>query len=312
METISSKESSPEERIARMNDFIIIHHAEQMRGEEPYVFHCKNVANIINDAFTETGELEQDIDLLTNIRLSALGHDLIEDTKITKENIEAEFGEEVAILVDYLTNYEGDNNRTKYVNNMGTAPEEAKLVKIADMTENCLSVAYNAQSLGLEWIQSFFLPIINEMKSNIKIEQFTKYRKTAVLLFKQLEFAYRRLYNSISNIKPSNMTEIPAPEEDEITKKLLEKTGKIHDEFLAEESEAIAKAKQENPDKEPLDLDELQKYYSLASGLLHDEPIINDATIREIEVTYWIKHPEIKTMEELAEVLKRQDAYDVG
>ena len=59
---------------------------------EPYIIHPVEVAIIL-------AELELDIPTLC----AALLHDVVEDTSITQEMLEEEFGEEIGLLVDGVT-----------------------------------------------------------------------------------------------------------------------------------------------------------------------------------------------------------------
>ena len=68
-------------------------HANQTRASgEPYIQHCLAVAQML-------AELRLDTDTLA----AALMHDTLEDTKVTYERLEAEFGEGIAKLVDGVT-----------------------------------------------------------------------------------------------------------------------------------------------------------------------------------------------------------------
>lgn len=68
-------------------------HAGQVRESgEPYITHPLAVAEILTD-------LEQDIETV----VAGLLHDVVEDTDTTLEDIEAEFGPEIALLVDGVT-----------------------------------------------------------------------------------------------------------------------------------------------------------------------------------------------------------------
>src|SRR5690606_19453446 len=68
-------------------------HAGQVRHSgEPYVSHCIEVARILADLQLDTATVT-----------SGLLHDIVEDTDITVEDIEREFGSEIAQIVDGLT-----------------------------------------------------------------------------------------------------------------------------------------------------------------------------------------------------------------
>jgi GTP pyrophosphokinase len=68
-------------------------HANQKRASgEPYIQHCLAVAQMLAD-------LRLDTDTLA----AALMHDTLEDTDVTYEELETEFGEEIARLVDGVT-----------------------------------------------------------------------------------------------------------------------------------------------------------------------------------------------------------------
>jgi guanosine-3',5'-bis(diphosphate) 3'-pyrophosphohydrolase len=68
------------------------HSGQTRRSGEPYVSHCVEVAKIL-------AELQLD----TVTVASGLIHDVVEDTSITVEDVEREFGSEVAAIVDGLT-----------------------------------------------------------------------------------------------------------------------------------------------------------------------------------------------------------------
>jgi len=68
-------------------------HAGQVRHSgEPYVSHCVEVARILAD-----------LQLDTTTVTSGLLHDIVEDTDVTIEDVEREFGPEIAQIVDGLT-----------------------------------------------------------------------------------------------------------------------------------------------------------------------------------------------------------------
>ena len=82
-----------EELLARAYRFSADAHSGQTRNSgEPYVTHCVEVAKILAD-----------LQLDTTTVASGLIHDVVEDTKITVQDVEREFGKEIAAIVDGLT-----------------------------------------------------------------------------------------------------------------------------------------------------------------------------------------------------------------
>jgi guanosine-3',5'-bis(diphosphate) 3'-pyrophosphohydrolase len=86
-----SKESV--NKITKALEFSVKMHAGQFRKSgSPYVVHCIDVANTLVDWKMDNVSI-----------ISALLHDVVEDTKVTLEDINKEFGSEVALLVDGVT-----------------------------------------------------------------------------------------------------------------------------------------------------------------------------------------------------------------
>lgn len=81
------------ELLVRAYRFSEVAHAGQVRHSgEPYVSHCVEVARILAD-----------LQLDTITVASGLLHDIVEDTDITVQDVEREFGPEIAQIVDGLT-----------------------------------------------------------------------------------------------------------------------------------------------------------------------------------------------------------------
>lgn len=76
--------------ILKAYNFAKQNHVDQKRlSGEDYIIHPLNVANILSE-----------INLDDETICAAIMHDLVEDTKVTKEDIEKEFGMEIAEMVD--------------------------------------------------------------------------------------------------------------------------------------------------------------------------------------------------------------------
>jgi len=104
--------------------------ARKGRGNEPYVNHLAEVANLLAEV-TDGADAE----------LVAAGwlHDTIEDDKATREELVQKFGERVAALVVEVTddmNLSQAERRQKQVEDAPHKSPDAKLIKIADKLSN--------------------------------------------------------------------------------------------------------------------------------------------------------------------------------
>src|SRR5689334_10403755 len=90
------KKNRPQEDLEPLRKayrFAAQHHLNQVRASgEPYLAHPLEVAHILAD-------LKMDLPCIS----TALLHDVVEDTSVTIDTIRAEFGEEVAHLVEGVT-----------------------------------------------------------------------------------------------------------------------------------------------------------------------------------------------------------------
>lgn len=105
---------------------------------EPYIVHPADVASIV----ASVGGTPEMV-------AAAWLHDVVEDTGVSIEIIEAEFGKEVSELVKWLTNVANptDGNRAHRVGiecrHVAEAPASAKTIKLADIISNCASIIVN-------------------------------------------------------------------------------------------------------------------------------------------------------------------------
>jgi GTP pyrophosphokinase len=88
------------DRLRRAYDFAAKAHGSQLRlTGEPYVTHCVAVAHILADLLGPRAD--------ETILISALLHDVVEDTDADLAHVQAAFGPEVALLVDGVTKIGG-------------------------------------------------------------------------------------------------------------------------------------------------------------------------------------------------------------
>lgn len=185
--------------ISRAYAFVRLHHEGQTRASgEPYITHVTEVA------FLAT-KLRLDLPSI----VTALLHDTVEDTSATLEDLEKEFGKEIAELVDGVT-------KLSQVNFSSRAEEQAEnfrkmllamardirvlLIKLCDRTHNMRTLEFLSESrrtriaqetldiyaplahrLGIYWMKSeledlSFRYLRGEVYSNIK-QQVNKKKK---------------------------------------------------------------------------------------------------------------------------------------
>jgi (p)ppGpp synthase/HD superfamily hydrolase len=102
---------------------------------EPYINHPAAVAELVRGVI-------HDEDMLA----AAWLHDVVEDTPCTIIDVEAEFGQSVAVLVEWLTDVsnpkDGNRKRRKEIDRQHTAaaPPKAKTVKLADLIDNSRTI----------------------------------------------------------------------------------------------------------------------------------------------------------------------------
>lgn len=122
------------QRIRDAYDLAARSHAGQKRNTgEPYIIHPIAVANIAAE------ELEMD----ANTVIAAFLHDVVEDTPVTVEEIRAQFGDDVAFLVDVVTKRKKEKYaHTKQIDNYKQILDSvhydvrALLVKLSDRLHN--------------------------------------------------------------------------------------------------------------------------------------------------------------------------------
>ena len=133
--------------VARALDFAARKHAGQRRkgqAAEPYVNHLADVARMVAEA-TEGRDAVAVV--------AALLHDTIEDTGTTRQELEREFGPEVAALVAEVTDDKtlpkAERKRLQVVHAPGKSAR-ARMIKLADKTSNLRSITVSAP-VGWDW-----------------------------------------------------------------------------------------------------------------------------------------------------------------
>ena len=124
-------------RLARAYNFAARYHTDQKRKgakAEPYINHLTEVALLVSES---TGGADP------NLVLASVLHDTIEDTKATFEDLVSEFGQDVAQLVQEVTDDKKLPKAERKRLQVKHAPQlspRARMIKIADKTSNLRSM----------------------------------------------------------------------------------------------------------------------------------------------------------------------------
>lgn len=190
---IHTLNQSQQSMVALVKEF----HKNQTRhgGKSPYWHHCFYVGNTLHEIlslYKEGSKQER-----KNITLAGFGHDLYEDTVITRESIVELFGKSVHEYILGMTNEDGDDDRAAYVAKMSCSSEEIRPIKMADLLENYTSGVFCVYSEGVGWINDFLIPILDEMWGTIKTTEFVKYLKTFQHFVPLIDAARLKLHSTL-------------------------------------------------------------------------------------------------------------------
>ena len=182
-----------------MEDLIRQYHKDQTRngGRTSYIVHLYSVERILSFIIDVGGEIV-DSNLKVDLKNSALGHDLLEDTEVSEKTIIESTSERSLSIIKEVTNRDDDLHTEGYMNQLKKSSEEGRLVKYADLIDNTFSVAYGAQDLGRDWVENFYLPIMQNTKKVLTETSFEKYPKTAKYARELLDLAASLLLNRLT------------------------------------------------------------------------------------------------------------------
>jgi (p)ppGpp synthase/HD superfamily hydrolase len=112
-----------------------MHQRRKGAAEEPYINHLLEVASLVADATDGRNP---------DLVIAALLHDAIEDQEVPSELIAYEFGEDVAALVEELSDnkeLEKAHRKRLQVETAHTKTHNAKIIKLADKISNLRAIA---------------------------------------------------------------------------------------------------------------------------------------------------------------------------
>ena len=110
------------EKLAGMIELATKAHSGQFDiGGHPYILHCLTVMRLLDSTDEE-------------LQMIAIGHDLAEDTAVTLDDIQQQFGDRVADAIDALTKRDGEKY-DGYLARVKGNPDAIR-VKMADLRHN--------------------------------------------------------------------------------------------------------------------------------------------------------------------------------
>jgi GTP diphosphokinase / guanosine-3',5'-bis(diphosphate) 3'-diphosphatase len=112
-----------------------VHQRRKGATQEPYINHLLEVASLVTEA-TEGKD--------PNLVIAALLHDAIEDQEVPRTMIADVFGEDVAALVEEVTEDKGlekEERKRLQIEHASAKSKRVKLLKLADKTSNLRTVS---------------------------------------------------------------------------------------------------------------------------------------------------------------------------
>ena len=145
------------------------HHGQLRASGDPYITHPLQVADILADMRLDQASI-----------ITALLHDVVEDTGVTLDTITDEFSDEVARLVDGVTKLtriemQSDNKQAENFRKLVLAMSEdirVLIVKLADRTHNMRTIDYIDSQEKRERIAQETLSIFAPLAERIGISHF--------------------------------------------------------------------------------------------------------------------------------------------
>jgi (p)ppGpp synthase/HD superfamily hydrolase len=114
-----------------------VHQRRKGAAEEPYINHLIEVASLVAEATQGRHP---------KVIIAALLHDAIEDQEVPRDLIAKEFGEDVAALVEEVTDDKALEKQARKRKAVETAPnksDDAKRIKLADKISNLRAITFS-------------------------------------------------------------------------------------------------------------------------------------------------------------------------
>ena len=195
-----------------------LHKEQRRQSGEPYIIHPLNVAYILT-------QMHADAETVS----AALLHDTIEDTAITKEEIEKQFGKEIATLVDGVTkmsklNFTSEeeqiaSNTRKIITSLDD-DVRIVIIKLADRMHNIRTLQYKSKYKQRETAlktMEIFVPLAyclgsysikSELENNslayLKRKKYAKIKDTLELMSDENDLVIAKSIEEVGNLLADN------------------------------------------------------------------------------------------------------------
>ncbi len=150
------------------------HEGQMYKGGVPYKHHIHRVAFLTVFLLKKHKELSDESEIFK----AAFAHDVLEDTKVSEQQLAEFCNEQTVAWINSLTSHQKNPPRPEYVQQLLSANEEVKLIKLVDLYDNMQTGARRINENGVEWTKKWFLPIIEEQFVALKPVVFSKFPET--------------------------------------------------------------------------------------------------------------------------------------
>ncbi|KKU52117.1 MAG: hypothetical protein A3H69_01525 [Candidatus Sungbacteria bacterium RIFCSPLOWO2_02_FULL_47_9] len=173
-------------------EFIRTHFIKSLgrRGEYSWK-HARATALYLQKKARACGEVKEKE--LSTMFLGALGHDLLEDTHASKQELEKRWGKKTLRYIKEMTNKNGDSNTQGYIRHLKRADEEGLLIKFADIYSNSENSLKHFKTFKTSWIKGFWVPLLLRYKKELFCRKFKKYPTTAKSMIRNIDKNIKRL-----------------------------------------------------------------------------------------------------------------------
>lgn len=177
--------------------FKTLHKNQTYSDWSPYRPHLLRVGNLLQYYLELFGEWDEKI--VNAIIIAGYGHDSLEDTHITREDLEKQFNQNIAELIFWMTNEESDAHTDKYVKKVIMWSEEVRLIKLADICDNYQWMIYKINNKEIaKFFKENIIPIIEPMYQKIITTNFSIYSKTSEKLLSDVRKSHNLLVKNLN------------------------------------------------------------------------------------------------------------------